>query len=80
MPLSYAQSFSSTAGNAVATLMRDCALMISSDFGPIGGEGTGAYVTDVVKGLQTYMGYDKDGRYIVRTNYSFAEWMRIMKG
>lgn len=80
MPLSYAQSFSSTAGNAVATLMRDCALMISSDFGPIGGEGTGAYVTDVVKGLQTYMGYDKDGRYIVRSNYSFAEWMRIMKG
>ena len=43
--------------------------MISSDFGPIG-EGTGAYVTDVVKGLQTYMGYDKDGRYIVRSNYS----------
>ena len=26
------------------------------------------------------MGYDKDGRYIVRSNYSFAEWMRIMKG
>lgn len=79
MLLSYSQSSSPTAQNAVATLMRDCAVMILSDFGPVGSSGTGAFVGDVVKGLQNYMGYDKRGRCVSRSDYPFAEWTRMMK-
>lgn len=80
MPLTYTRYSSSTAQNAVATLMRDCAYMIFSDFGPMGSSGTGAYVSDIAKGLQSYMGYDKRGRCVSRSDYSFTEWTQMMKG
>lgn len=67
------------AKQAVATLMRDCATMLESDFCPVGSNGTAAYVQDVARKLQEYMKYDKSARFLSRNAYPFAEWKQMMK-
>jgi len=69
-------SFTETEATAVATLMRDCAVMLQSDFGP---DGTGAYTSDIPTQLIDHMGYDRQTRWIYRPNYTTAEWNRIMQ-
>lgn len=69
-------SFTETEATAVATLMRDCAVMLQSDFGP---DGTGAYTSDIPNRLIDHMGYDRQTRWLYRPNYSTAEWNRIMQ-
>lgn len=69
-------AFTETEATAVATLMRDCAVMLQSDFGP---DGTGAYTSDIPNRLIDHMGYDRQTRWLYRPNYSTAEWNRIMQ-
>lgn len=69
-------AFTETEATAVATLMRDCAVMLQSDFGP---DGTGAYTSDIPNRLIDHMGYDGQTRWIYRPNYTTAEWNRIMQ-
>lgn len=74
MPLQYADGYSQQEAQAVASLMRDCAVMLQSDFGPLNSDGTSAYSTDIPGGLISYMGYDKQTRWIYRPDYTTAEW------
>lgn len=80
MPLTYGTGYSDTEAKAVATLMRDCALMLQSDFGVIGSDGTAAYAGNIPTGLITFMGYDKAMRYVERGYYTMDEWIALMKG
>lgn len=81
MPLQYEDnSYSTTEATAVATLMRDCALMLKADFCPINSSGTSASIGDVVPGMSTYMDYDKSAVCIPRYYYSDTEWYRMLKG
>lgn len=70
--------YSQTAANAVATLMRDCGIMLQSDFCPIGSAGTAASISYIPPGLTTYMGYDKNIRAVPRDAYSATEWQQLM--
>lgn len=79
MPLDYTNSFE-LQRQAVATLMRDCAVALQSDFGPVGSIGTGAYSSDVPEMLATYFGYSRSARFISRDNYATLEWLALMKG
>ncbi len=78
MPLVY--TFPSPAqSEAVATLMRDCALVLMSDFGPEGSSGTGALITNMPPALIGNFGYSKTTRYVIRESYSTAEWNALMQ-
>ena len=55
MPLNGMSNWNSAQKDAVATLMRDCAVMLQSDFGL---NSTSAYISDVPTTLVQYMKYD----------------------
>lgn len=79
MPLQFPYTgYPQTEANAVATLMRDCAIMLQSDFCPTGSAGTGASITYIPSGLTTYMDYDKSIRFVPRDAYSATEWQQLM--
>lgn len=65
--------------NAVATLMRDCGVMLESDYGPYGTSGTGAYSYTAIYPLAMNMGYDKSARYVQRGYYEAEEWYAVVK-
>lgn len=78
MPLVY--TFPSPAqSEAVATLMRDCAIALESSFGPEGSSGTGALITNMPPALIGNFGYSKTTRYVIRESYSTAEWNTLMQ-
>lgn len=80
MPLQYPYSgYSQEEATAVATLMRDCGVMVQADYGPLGSSGTGATTFNIPSLLATYMGYDKSARSVSRNSYSTAEWNAMMK-
>lgn len=87
MKLKYAYSYQGTTdyeyteftqieATAVATLMRDCAVMLQSDFGP---DGTGAFSSDIPNLLINHMGYDRQTRWLSRISYSTREWNEILQ-
>ena len=78
MPLDYTSN-TPDERNAVATLMRDCAVMLQSDFGPVGSTGTGAVAQDIPVKLIEYMDYDKGTYYTERGYHSTDEWYSILK-
>ena len=78
MPLDYTHS-TTQQNQAVATLMRDCALALQSDFGPLGSSGTGAYITDIPVQLASHFGYSQTSRYVVRDAYTTTEWNDLMR-
>lgn len=81
MLLEYPSSgYSQAEAIAVATLMRDCGVMLQSDFCPVGSSGTSAILSDIPGGLTTYMDYDENARYIYRSTYSTSEWNTLMQG
>lgn len=80
MPLQFPYSgYSQVQANEVATLMRDCGIMLQSDYGPLGSIGTSAFVSDIPAALVTYMGYDKSARNAERASYNTNEWYNLMK-
>lgn len=94
MPLKYGYSYYQTSDNniayeytpynetqatAVATLMRDCAVMLRSDFGPNGSAGTSAFSADIPRMLVNHMGYDKQTRWVSRESYLTAEWNQLIQ-
>lgn len=87
MKLKYAYSYQGTTdyeyteftqieATAVATLMRDCAVMLQSDFGP---DGTGAFSSDIPNLLINHMGYDRQTRWLSRISYSTREWNELLQ-
>lgn len=72
--------YSQAEATAVATLMRDCGVMLQADFGPVGSSGTAASTFYIPAGLTTYMGYDKRVRTISRNGYTTSEWNSLMQG
>ena len=78
MPLDYSSSSTTTQEEAVATLMRDCSVLLQSDYGTNATGGTGAYVDEVLKTVE-YMGYDKAMRCEMRDSYTSGEWYELMQ-
>ena len=80
MPLQYPYSgYSQEEATAVATLMRDCGVMVQADYGPLGSSGTGATTFNIPSLLAIYMGYDKSARSVSRNSYGTTEWNAMMK-
>ena len=79
MIMDYRGGYTQAQANAVATLMRDCAVILQSDFGTVDSDGTGAYPETAVSALATYMGYDRSMRLVKRGFYSASEWNAMMK-
>lgn len=80
MSLKYPYSgYSQAEASAVATLMRDCGVMLQSDYSPVGRGGTGANASNIPSVLVTYMGYERSARSVARDNYTTAEWNGLMK-
>ena len=79
MRMEYSLLYTAQEAEAVATLMRDCAIGIQSDFGPVGSSGTGAYPSDIPSFLVDHMGYDRACRAVFRANYNTADWNQLMK-
>ena len=71
--------YSQAEATAVATLMRDCGVMLQADFGPVGSSGTAASTFYIPSGLTTYMGYDKEVRSVSRYNFNTSEWNDLMQ-
>lgn len=71
--------YSQAEATAVATLMRDCGVMLQADFGPVGSSGTAASTFYIPSGLTTYMGYDKEARSVSRYNFNTSEWNDLMQ-
>ena len=72
-------AYSQTEADAVATLMRDCAIGIKSDFGPVNSFGTGANISDIPLFLTNHMGYDQAYHIVIRNRYNTEEWHRMMR-
>ena len=83
MPLDYTHS-TTQQNQAVATLMRDCALALQSDFGPLGSSGTGAYITDIPVQLASHFGYSQTsregGHAFVLDGYDTESYFRVNWG
>lgn len=75
MPLNYGNSYSQTAGYAVAELIRDLGVMSRMDYAP---EGSGASGTSPIQ-LAKYFGYDKQMRYLDREDYSDERWEALIR-
>lgn len=80
MKYGYSFEYSDTEATAVATLMRDCAIMLQSDFGGIGTSGTAAPLERIPDAMVNYMGYDGRIRYVYRHEYTTADWTAMMQG
>lgn len=69
----YTSSASTTAQNAVATLMYACGVSVNMDYGT---NASGAYSGDAAVALRQY--FDYDATYVSRDNYSAAEWNELV--
>lgn len=75
MPLKYSSSASSTQKTAVANLMAQLGAMVEMDYD----EESGAYSSDIVPALSTYMSYGANAVELYRANYSNTEWYNMIK-
>ena len=62
--------------NAVATLMWHCGVAVDMFYGP---QESGAFSVDVVPALVGYFGYSDDLSLVDREDYSYSEWLAIIK-
>ena len=81
MPLRYHDDqwqplFDGTEAEAVAVLMRDCGVLMKSDFTA---EGTGAYTNDILVPLVENMGYSSSLQYVFKERYEPEAWTDLMK-
>ena len=75
MPMDYSGSYSQEAGSQVARLMRDIGVMSEMQYDPTGSGASG----DSPIQLATYFGYDKQMRYLNRSNYSDDRWEALIR-
>lgn len=76
MPLSYSGGYSSAEAEAVAVLMYDMGTISKMEYGP---DGSGAYPSDLLHGLQTYMKYSSGAYLAYRDFYSDENWISLLK-
>lgn len=79
MKYGYSYQYTDTEATAVATLMRDCAIMLQSNFGIVGSSGTSAALERIPNALISYMDYDKQTRYVYRRHYTATSWNEMMR-
>ena len=79
MLMEYGWSYSDEEEEAVAELMRDCAVMIVSNFMPINSAGTGASSYKIPEAVVKYMEYDKSAYCTSRSAYSQPQWLDMLK-
>ena len=65
---------STDANNSVAKLMKYCGYSVGMDYGA----SSGASSSRVADALKTYFKYASTTTYIVRSNYSYADWINII--
>ena len=75
MPLTYDSESTAAQQSAVATLMRDCAVMVEMDFD----DASGAYTENIVPALTSHMGYSSTARLVNMDNYGALEWFNMLK-
>lgn len=68
--------FNEAEAEAVAVLMRDCGVLMKSDFTA---EGTGAYTNDILVPLVENMGYSSSLQYVFKDRYEPEAWTDLMK-
>lgn len=76
MPLSYNGGYNDAQADAVSTLMYDMGTISQMQYG-VGG--SGAYTSNLLFGLRTYMKYNKGAYLAYREDYSDTEWTALMK-
>lgn len=81
MPLRYYDdygnpTFTDAEAEAVAVLMRDCGILMESDYSPYS---TGALTDDIPGPLVENMGYDSGLQYVFKNRYRASEWVDLMK-
>ena len=60
---------------AVAQLMLYCGASVEMDYGL---SFSGAYTADVAKALKNYFGYNENVKYVVKSDYTAANWATLM--
>lgn len=81
MPKVYKSGYSEAEAAEVARLMADLGAAVKANYG-IGGStdgGTGAYTSDQLKAMVTYMRYNKSAYLALRDGYTDEEWKRLLK-
>lgn len=72
---SYAGMYSTTAANAVATLMYHCGVAVNMKYGATA---SGAYTIDVPTAMRANFLYNKNISYRVRDYHTNADWMKMV--
>lgn len=81
MPKVYKSGYSEAEAAEVARLMADLGAAVRANYG-IGGNtdsGTGAFTSDQLKAMVTYMRYNKSAYLALRDGYTDEEWKRLLK-
>lgn len=77
MPKVYKSGYSEAEAAEVARLMADLGAGVKADYAQPGG--TGAYTSDQLKAMVTYMRYNKSAYLALRSGYTDEEWKRLLK-
>lgn len=76
MLMNYNGGYTTTQGNAVATLMKDMGTSVYMEYHP---DGSGASPNDVVVAFSKYFGYSKGIQLVYASNYSPEEWEDVVR-
>ena len=70
----YSSGYTTAQATAVAQLMLYCGCSVEMNYGP----SSGAYTSDVASALKAYFNYKNTTQYVVRSLYSYANWMSLI--
>lgn len=76
LPQYITNEYNSTQANAVATLMYAAGVSVSMDYTS---DESGAYSFDIPNALTSYFNYDQNIAYVLRTYFTYSEWMNMIK-
>ena len=74
----YSGSYSNDQADAVATLMQVCGASVQMDYANSASGGSSASNANALTALITYFGYNRNARYLSRSDYSYSEWIDIL--
>ncbi len=76
MPLTLTDSWTEEQEAQVARLMYDCGTAFKAQYGS---DGTSAQDVNILKGMTTYMKFNKNARLLDRADFSWDEWLVMLK-
>ncbi|MCR4993888.1 MAG: C10 family peptidase [Bacteroidales bacterium] len=78
MVLNYSGTTSDDAQTAVATLMLYCGTALQMDYNISSAGGSSAYNVSIAEALKRYFGYDNGAEYVLRSWYSYEDWINLL--